>query len=198
MYFLGELSKHGKRHDNDAVNFQEIRVVPTADEILCKRNPFLPSTLPTTPHFLEPGPDRLLDTQFRLVREDMLNPLRIGLHDFLAGLDKDKAQIAKLLDKGGRFKSDKGNRSGGDLNVYTNVKFKEIQVNKNRGFLVRVGFKQPKAIKTKEQRQFYWERSRKLMHGSLICVLWANDYEEDQEITSSKNAFSLYFGGVCT
>ncbi|CAG8673632.1 957_t:CDS:2, partial [Paraglomus brasilianum] len=60
----GELSKLGKRHDNDAVNFQDIHIVPTSAEIFCKRSPFLPSSHSYAPHFLSAGPKRFLDIQF--------------------------------------------------------------------------------------------------------------------------------------
>jgi len=41
----GELSKNSKRHDNDFVEISDISIIPTNDEILCKRQPFLPSPL---------------------------------------------------------------------------------------------------------------------------------------------------------
>ncbi|PKY19708.1 hypothetical protein RhiirB3_407251, partial [Rhizophagus irregularis] len=79
----GELSQNGKRHDNDFIKISDISIIPTIKEMLCDRPPFLPSSLPDTPHFLPDGAAKLLDTQFRLLREDMLNPIRGGLSNFL-------------------------------------------------------------------------------------------------------------------
>ena len=59
----GDLSKYGRRHNNDFVEISRISVIPTREEILCDRRPFLPSTLPDAQHFLPDGVNRLLDTQ---------------------------------------------------------------------------------------------------------------------------------------
>ncbi|CAG8650222.1 4167_t:CDS:2, partial [Paraglomus brasilianum] len=141
------------------------------------------------------GPKRFLDIQFRLLREDMLRPLRDGLYNFVAGLSDNEQQMAKLINKSGRFKYDKG-KINGDLNVYSNVRFKNIKVDKNRGFSVRVGFKPPKAGKSNKQRKIYWERSKKLLNGSLICVLWAPNLDEDKSVKNSTNGYTLYFGVI--
>ena len=39
----GELRENGARHDNDMINYREIRVVPTEQEALCLEPPYLPS-----------------------------------------------------------------------------------------------------------------------------------------------------------
>ncbi|RIB01467.1 hypothetical protein C2G38_2127553, partial [Gigaspora rosea] len=80
----GELSKNGKRHDNDFVEISEISIIPTKEEILCDRDPFLPTTnIDDTLHYLPKGARRLLDTQFRLLREDMMCPIRLGIENFI-------------------------------------------------------------------------------------------------------------------
>ncbi|KAI0076548.1 P-loop containing nucleoside triphosphate hydrolase protein [Panus rudis PR-1116 ss-1] len=70
----------GGRHDNDHVDFRDISILPTADEITCDK-----------PAFLRRGADiedpetagtrvaTHLDNQFRLLREDMLYELRDDL-----------------------------------------------------------------------------------------------------------------------
>ena len=60
--------------------------------------------------FLSDGTARLLDMQFRLLREDMLNLIRLGISYFLKDLDKNKSQIKKkLCEESGRFQYDKDN-----------------------------------------------------------------------------------------
>lgn len=67
----------GGRHDNDFVDFREIAILPTADEILSEEEPFL--RLAETIDDPENTEKRLvthLDNQFRLLRDDMLAEMR--------------------------------------------------------------------------------------------------------------------------
>ncbi|CAG8837001.1 2702_t:CDS:2, partial [Racocetra persica] len=69
----GELSENGPRHDNDFSEISKISIIPTKNEVLCDRDPFLPTTnMDDSLHHLPKGAERLLDTQFRLLREDMM------------------------------------------------------------------------------------------------------------------------------
>lgn len=58
-------SHAGGRHNNDHADFRSITIVPSVDEVLCDKLPFLPtaSSGPSTPH---------LDRLFRLLRHDMV------------------------------------------------------------------------------------------------------------------------------
>ena len=68
----GQLRPEGPRHDNDFANIVEIRICPTSDELMCPIAPYLPVTVPGAPHHLPAGSmERHLDTQFRLLREDL-------------------------------------------------------------------------------------------------------------------------------
>ncbi|KAM6493100.1 hypothetical protein JOM56_011234 [Amanita muscaria] len=70
-------SSAGGRHDNDFVDFREIAIIPTVDEMLSFKKPFLRTT-----YFMDDWStkdDRVsiyLDNQFRLLREDMLSEMR--------------------------------------------------------------------------------------------------------------------------
>ncbi|PKY57025.1 hypothetical protein RhiirA4_411502, partial [Rhizophagus irregularis] len=48
----GELSNYGKRHDNDFSEISKISIIPTNEEILCDRSPFLPTSHRYSLHFL--------------------------------------------------------------------------------------------------------------------------------------------------
>ena len=68
----GHLRPDGPRHDNDFAYIARIRICPTSDELMCPIAPYLPVTIPGAPHHLTVGSmERLLDTQFRLLREDL-------------------------------------------------------------------------------------------------------------------------------
>lgn len=67
----------GGRHDNDFIDFREVAILPTADEILSEEEPFL--RLAETIEDPENTEKRLvthLDNQFRLLRDDMLAEMR--------------------------------------------------------------------------------------------------------------------------
>jgi hypothetical protein len=69
----GHLRELGPRHDNDFEDIQMISIPPTQDEMLSPIAPFLPANIPGAPHHLEPGTmERLIDIQFRLLREELL------------------------------------------------------------------------------------------------------------------------------
>jgi hypothetical protein len=81
---IGDSDYHpGGRHDNDFVDFHDVSLMPTADEIISKAVPFL-----RTSHEVEATDEdrRLaihLDNQFRLLREDMLFEMREELQILL-------------------------------------------------------------------------------------------------------------------
>lgn len=69
----GELREDGPRHDNDFESIADIRIAPTHDELCSPLAPFLPANFPGAPHHLPPqSMERLLDIQFRLLREELL------------------------------------------------------------------------------------------------------------------------------
>ena len=69
----GELWEGGARHDNDFVDIARIQVAPTDEELLCSHAPFLPANIPNAPHPHPPDSmARVMDIQFRLLREELL------------------------------------------------------------------------------------------------------------------------------
>ena len=76
----------GGRSTNDHVDFRSISIAPSPDELLLEkgaRAPFLPARGAA---WLADGVASLLDRQFRLLREDMLGPMRAALRDLGEGL----------------------------------------------------------------------------------------------------------------
>jgi hypothetical protein len=69
----GEERTEGSRHDNDFINIDDIQIAPTNEELMCRIPPFLPANIPGAPHpFASDSMERLLDIQFRLLREEMM------------------------------------------------------------------------------------------------------------------------------
>lgn len=70
----GDLRSEGPRHDNDFEDINKIQIIPTNDELMNHLPPFLPATLYSAPHPAPSGSmQRLLDIQFRLLREELLS-----------------------------------------------------------------------------------------------------------------------------
>jgi hypothetical protein len=218
----GELSKNGKRHDNDFVEIANISIIPTNEEILCERPPFLPATLRRSLHFLPDGPKRLFDTQFRLLREDLLNPIRSGLSNLLTALSQEyyssanndvklSKELKKIQDRGGRFSYSDGTNKNCDLQVYTNIQFADISCDRKKGFVCTIKFTPPiTSAKDATGRKEYWERSKKLLTGSLVTLILPNPNSKkvnsNNSTINNNNAttvndfdlYSLYFGVVAT
>jgi hypothetical protein len=69
----GDLRPQGSRHDNDFPDIQQIRIAPTHDELTSRNAPFLPANFHDAPHHLPAqSMERLLDIQFRLLREELM------------------------------------------------------------------------------------------------------------------------------
>ncbi|KAG2151640.1 P-loop containing nucleoside triphosphate hydrolase protein [Suillus bovinus] len=87
----------GGRHDNDHVNFREIAILPTADEIRCKQLPFLRHSSELEDESGESTRTAdYLDNTFRLLREDMIAEMREEL-ETLEGKSA-KRRRANLID----------------------------------------------------------------------------------------------------
>lgn len=69
----GELRVAGPRHDNDHESIADIKVIPTLGELRSPHTPYLPPSIAEAPHHLPAwSMERLLDIQFRLLREEMV------------------------------------------------------------------------------------------------------------------------------
>lgn len=68
----GEERQGGPRHDNDFIEVAQIKIAPTNEELTSKIPPYLPANIPNAPHTYPPNSiHRLLDIQFRLLREEL-------------------------------------------------------------------------------------------------------------------------------
>lgn len=88
----------GGRHDNDFADFRDIAILPTADELSCKRPSFLrPSAELDDPNMADTRVATHIDNQFRLLREDMLYEMREELD---IALGKKKGKFRGLIIEG--------------------------------------------------------------------------------------------------
>ena len=68
----------GGRHDNDHLNYRDIRIVPTVEELSCTIKPYLPLASGEN-NFIDDPVAALLDRNFRLLREDAISSMRSSL-----------------------------------------------------------------------------------------------------------------------
>ena len=75
-----DLVPPGGRHDNDFMNYRDIQIVPTPEELKYKDPSFLPLANGENTYAHNPI-QRLLDRNFRLLREDAVSAMRECIHE---------------------------------------------------------------------------------------------------------------------
>ncbi|KAH0839427.1 hypothetical protein J3R83DRAFT_202 [Lanmaoa asiatica] len=177
----GFLRLDGPRHDNDLVDIYDIRVAPTHQELMCRTQPFLPASLYEAPH---PAPadsmQRLLDGQFRLLREELTAPLRRAVQfvqDDLSDLDRRKTRLGELLLKGGgKYHGVADSHESLMFNVYTDVTFTAL-VPDRRGISTSITVATPPGRARSAQggaRVAFWKgmSGKRLVSGGLVALVW--------------------------
>lgn len=170
----GEIREGGPRHDNDHAHIQDIRILPTHEELLSPLPPFIPANLAAAPHHLPSGTmNRQLDTVFRLLREDFLAPLRTSVsalfHDLGDARGKKNSPLLKLVAAGGgRYRANDGgsaNTNSVDLNVYTEVGFKALALTPAHDLVAQLDFRMPPGFAKKHSFV------KRLARGNLVGLL---------------------------
>ncbi|KIJ59315.1 hypothetical protein HYDPIDRAFT_140803 [Hydnomerulius pinastri MD-312] len=155
---LAVLCGPGGRHDNDFVDFREIAILPTGDEVLCQQAPFIRPSLLDDPDSIETRVEDYLDNAFRMLREDMVYEMR------------EEMQIALQKKKG----KHRGLRIDGlsMIGVYTGTEERKMRW----GLMLRCNtdFKQLSGIGDKARETFLKKDPRGckiLKHQSLACLV---------------------------
>ncbi|KAL0023606.1 hypothetical protein WJX77_006297 [Trebouxia sp. C0004] len=170
----GETRPDGPRHDNDHTSINSISIAPTQQEVLCHVSAYLPANVPGTVIHLEEGsPEAHKDLHFRLLRHDMVAELCESAVRFQQAGGSDSLALPKGATSG------RANLPGIDddmsLFVYGNVEIKNLMTAKfGAGVQYEVAFDDLpfNTGKTSGQRREYWEKSRRLQHGTLVALWW--------------------------
>jgi hypothetical protein len=163
----GELSVKGARHDNDHALIEEISILPTTEEIKSDRAEFLPLKDKAASHH-QHGIYRLLDSQFRLLREDSAGQLRDAVCQLaqrweilIGGNDQNlKRKMLRQIDA--------------KLSIFDNIAIERLRFDKRKGMVVDITFAQPKQVLGKEnyrERTDWWTDARDLQYGSLVALV---------------------------
>lgn len=150
----------GGRHDNDLVDFREIAILPTADELLSTEDPFLRCAAAIED--LEADQSHLqthLDNQFRLLREDMLGEMREEL---------------KIVQR-----KKPGRRKGIIIKGFKVLDVDCGPPNKRRVWGLRLqcntDFAQLSKIKPRDRKGYFTDNRNVLKHQSLACLIVDGD-----------------------
>jgi AAA domain len=160
--YLRDIELPGDRHDNDKLDITQIAIIPTESEIRSQRAEYLPSPLPSKPHFLQ-SKERHLDTYFRLHRHDIFGELKYIINGLL-NRPHDDEPWNKMVQL-----------SQGNVNafVYVRAGVTHIRSTKNQGIEAKIAFQTPPDLRGKSasQRQRWWNATKRLEEGSLLCLI---------------------------
>ncbi|KAI8296356.1 Helicase required for RNAi-mediated heterochromatin assembly 1 [Colletotrichum sp. SAR11_240] len=150
--FPGNLSRNGKRHDNDHADIKDIKLMPTHEEIMSSREEYLPTTNPYQHHLQ--GLRGFLDRQFRLLREDTLHDLREAIRTSVETNSKVREVRTKVI-------------------IYEQATPVDVSFEQWSGLEIIVRFDQPRAARAldKTDRAAWWMHNKRLVDGALVCVL---------------------------
>ena len=134
-------------------SFTQLSIIPSLNDIRIDNEPFLRANITNGSYR---SVEHYLDVQFRLLREDFMQPLRNSvnkLHQIMQGADglsKDLLNRIKAIES---------------INIYFNVKM-------NSNLATNSGIVYSMSLTNNEISN--WEKSKKLMFGSLVCL--SSDY----------------------
>ncbi|KAI5817547.1 hypothetical protein BZA77DRAFT_309854 [Pyronema omphalodes] len=165
----GDLSMKGPRHDNDKASIEQIEILPTTSEIKADRSEYLPLKYREFPHH-ENGILRLLDTQFRLLREDTAGQLRDAVCALVAGWEV----LVKSKDRNARRKHLR--RIDAKLCIFDNIKVSKLRFDRKKGMMIDITFNQPDRVAKTERRkrEEWWKESKYLQVGNLVALVDEN------------------------
>lgn len=168
----GELSAYGPRHDNDHVNIKDIKILPTIDEILSRRVPYMPKKGDFAPHHLPLGQERLLDVQFRQLRYDSIEGMVGACYHASQELLRLVSE-PRVADYDYRLETPRGFR----YSLFRYVSFEEVAFNFQKGVTLRMSFACPPKL-----RGSGLGPSKHLEEGMLVALI---GYDEEKSLSAT-------------
>ncbi|KAK5021511.1 hypothetical protein LTS07_010918 [Exophiala sideris] len=175
----GEISSGGPRHDNDEVDYREIRILPTIDEILAVDCPiYMPKKDLRSYNPLPNGPARVLDSLFRQLRYDSIEAIR--------DICYSAAQTSFLnVDVTGRPQIPDYNQTrhetlaGNRYFLYPHVQVEELLAHETKSMVVRASYTCPSFMRGR----LMYDCGR-FQEGMLVALL---------QLDHSTRELSIYF-----
>lgn len=168
----GQLSSAGPRHQNDFVNIQDINILPTVDEILSLRAPYVPKKDASHPHRLPIGQSRLVDINFRQLRYDSTESIiDICYHASQCLISISSEPLMSDYDT--RRKTPIGNQ----YSLFRDITFTHSQ-HEPKGTMIDVSFSCPLNLR---EKNLY--ASKELEEGALAALIGLDKEETALSIT---------------
>jgi hypothetical protein len=196
----GDTNPYGPRHNNDNADYRQIKVLPTQEEILCELAPYLPKRAHKLSFIASPV-DLYLDSQFRLLREDMLASVRRGIQRFFAenALTTMQSGAYKYNTKAEVGPAGSASSDSVTLAIFRDIEIESLRPLLYKGLCFEVSFAQPELISKMKlsDRQAFWEQhagSRMLEVGSLVGL--ALGMNKGKSPTDRASSDQLFFATV--
>ena len=157
----GLLSRLGPRHDNDHVEIHHISILPTTDEILSLRSPYMPSKGLRAPPWLPLGQGRLLDVDFRQLRFD-------NVEEIIDCCYHASQQLSQLKERTHFIDYDERQRTprGSYYSLFHDIAFEEIMFHDQKGIMLRVSYACPSGLRGRRMGS-----SNHFKEGMLVALI---------------------------
>ncbi|XP_057306393.1 NFX1-type zinc finger-containing protein 1-like isoform X2 [Hydractinia symbiolongicarpus] len=139
LHDIAEKKSNIKKEETPSQSFREMEVHPTEKEIHLRERPFLRAIKKRGCY--NDG-EHYLDVQYRLLKEDLISPLREGIHEVIDNIPRRERKHA--------------------LKVYTGIKVLYTNCT-NQGLTYHIAFD------TTYTKGIPWKHSKRLIYGSLLC-----------------------------
>ncbi|XHG03912.1 hypothetical protein AWENTII_007198 [Aspergillus wentii] len=178
----GELSEFGPRHDNDHALISDIRILPTINEIIStERDDFLPvrNTLNSPSQHHQTGILRLLDSQFRLLREDtsgvIRDAVRLILENWATLVHNPDWRVKRRILR---------DASPTPARIYLGAMIQQVKSNLNKSVDIEIEFEQLSRLKNQPaaKRKQWWREFRALKEGGPLLALIDGEDEENPNV----------------
>ena len=177
----------GGRHDNDFEDFRKIAILPTADEVTSKEQPFYrTSDELDDPATIDTRLGTYLDNHFRLLREDMVYDMR------------EELEIMQGKKKGHRMGLEVDGLKV--LNLYCGTPDRRVKW----GIQLECARDLPifKGVKPKERKATLQNHRRFAKHGSMACIIindkpigFASIYRDEDLLSKTPPIFVVQLEG---
>ncbi|KAL8792460.1 MAG: hypothetical protein Q9195_004916 [Heterodermia aff. obscurata] len=170
----GHLSAYGPRHDNDHVDIQNIQILPTTDEILASRRPYMPEKDQNS--HLHAGLARLADLHFRHLRYDNTESLIDVCYHACQCLTAIPTGPEPII-----YDDRKQTPRGIQYSLFRDIDIFEISFHAAKGLSFRVSFSCPEGLRGNKMH-----KSTCLEEGRLAALIGYDDVAS--EVSSKINS----------
>lgn len=148
-------------------DFTSMSVVPSLRDIVSNQEIFLRKNVTNGAYN---NVRHYLDVQFRLLREDFMQPLRQGVRELRQIVYEESRRNADFR-KAGELSREAANKIKRieSLNVYFDVQM-------NQSIATHLGLVYAMRLSMDKKKSINWETSKRLIYGSLVCL--SSDYFE--------------------